>query len=114
MKVALITGVGGQDDAYFTELLLEKRYIVYGINRRSSLINTDRIDHLDMGLHTEGVSFKLHYGDMTDSKNLIRIVKKTQPDEMAFAEVGVKIEFVDEGVNDTWQDTILSKKIRIV
>ena len=100
MKVALITGVGGQDDAYFAELLLEKRYMLYGINRRSSLINKDRIDHLDVSLHAEDVSFKLHYGDMTDSTNLIRVVKKIQPDEMAFAEVGVKIEFVDEGVNE--------------
>jgi GDPmannose 4,6-dehydratase len=82
MKVALITGVNGQDGAYLAELLLEKGYMVHGIKRRSSLINTDRIDHLYMDPHAEGVRFKLHYGDMTDSTNLIRIIQETQPDEI--------------------------------
>lgn len=82
MKVALITGVNGQDGAYLAELLLEKGYMVHGIKRRSSLINTDRIDHLYMDPHAKDVRFKLHYGDMTDSTNLIRIIQETQPDEI--------------------------------
>lgn len=82
MKVALITGVNGQDGAYLAELLLEKGYMVHGVKRRSSLINTDRIDHLYMDPHTENVRFRLHYGDMTDSTNLIRIIQETQPDEI--------------------------------
>ena len=82
MKTALITGITGQDGAYLAELLLEKGYMVHGIKRRSSLINTDRIDHLYMDLHEKNVRFKLHYGDMTDSTNLIRIVQETQPDEI--------------------------------
>src|SRR4030081_800187 len=81
-KVALITGVTGQDGAYLSELLLSKGYIVHGIKRRSSLINTDRIDHLYQDPHEKNVRFKLHYGDMTDSTNLIRIVQETQPDEI--------------------------------
>lgn len=82
MKTALITGITGQDGAYLAELLLEKGYIVHGIKRRSSLINTDRIDHLYMDPHEKNVRFTLHYGDMTDSTNLIRIVQETQPDEI--------------------------------
>ncbi|HWV71954.1 MAG TPA: GDP-mannose 4,6-dehydratase [Pseudosphingobacterium sp.] len=82
MKTALITGVNGQDGAYLAELLLEKGYMVHGIKRRSSLINTDRIDHLYQDPHSENVRFKLHYGDMTDSTNLIRIIQETQPDEI--------------------------------
>ncbi|MFT3949337.1 MAG: GDP-mannose 4,6-dehydratase [Agriterribacter sp.] len=82
MKTALITGVNGQDGAYLSELLLEKGYMVHGIKRRSSLINTDRIDHLYQDPHNEHVRFKLHYGDMTDSTNLIRIIQETQPDEI--------------------------------
>lgn len=82
MKTALITGVNGQDGAYLAELLLEKGYMVHGIKRRSSLINTDRIDHLYQDPHSENVKFKLHYGDMTDSTNLIRIIQETQPDEI--------------------------------
>jgi len=82
MKTALITGVNGQDGAYLAELLLEKGYKVHGIKRRSSLINTDRIDHLYQDPHDENVRFKLHYGDMTDSTNLIRIIQETQPDEV--------------------------------
>lgn len=82
MKTALITGITGQDGAYLAELLLEKGYMVHGIKRRSSLFNTDRIDHLYQDLHEEKVKFKLHYGDLTDSTNLIRIVQEVQPDEI--------------------------------
>jgi GDPmannose 4,6-dehydratase len=82
MKTALITGITGQDGAYLAELLLEKGYMVHGIKRRSSLINTDRIDHLYQDPHEKNVRFTLHYGDMTDSTNLIRIVQETQPDEI--------------------------------
>jgi GDPmannose 4,6-dehydratase len=82
MKTALITGVTGQDGAYLAELLLEKGYMVHGIKRRASLINTDRIDHLYQDPHEGNVRFKLHYGDMTDSTNLIRIIQETQPDEI--------------------------------
>jgi GDPmannose 4,6-dehydratase len=82
MKVALITGITGQDGAYLAELLLEKGYMVHGIKRRSSLFNTDRIDHLYQDLHTKNVRLKLHYGDMTDSMNLTRIIQETQPDEI--------------------------------
>jgi GDPmannose 4,6-dehydratase len=82
MKTALITGITGQDGAYLAELLLEKGYMVHGVKRRSSLINTDRIDHLYQDPHEKNVRFKLHYGDMTDSTNIIRIVQETQPDEI--------------------------------
>jgi GDPmannose 4,6-dehydratase len=81
-KVALITGVTGQDGAYLADLLLEKGYMVHGIKRRSSLINTQRIDHLYQDPHEKNVRFQLHYGDMTDSTNLIRIIQETQPDEI--------------------------------
>lgn len=81
-KIALITGVTGQDGAYLAELLLKKGYIVYGLKRRSSLINTDRIDHLYLDPHVENRNFILHYGDLTDSTNLIRIIKEVQPDEI--------------------------------
>jgi GDPmannose 4,6-dehydratase len=81
-KVALITGVTGQDGAYLSELLLEKGYIVHGIKRRTSLINTDRIDHLYKDPHESNVRFHLHYGDLTDSTNLIRIIQEVQPDEI--------------------------------
>lgn len=82
MKTALITGITGQDGAYLAELLLSKGYFVHGIKRRSSLINTYRIDHLYVDPHENNANFKLHYGDMTDSTNLIRIVQETQPDEI--------------------------------
>jgi GDPmannose 4,6-dehydratase len=82
MKTALITGITGQDGAYLAELLLEKGYRVHGIKRRSSLINTDRVDHLYQDPHEKNVMFSMHYGDMTDSTNLIRIVQETQPDEI--------------------------------
>jgi GDPmannose 4,6-dehydratase len=81
-KVALITGVTGQDGAYLTELLLDKGYEVHGVKRRSSLFNTDRIDHLYQDPHEKGVKLKLHYGDLTDSTNLIRIIQEVQPDEI--------------------------------
>jgi len=81
-KVALITGITGQDGAYLAELLLSKGYIVHGIKRRSSLFNTERIDHLYQDPHEKNLRFKLHYGDLTDSTNLIRIIQETQPDEI--------------------------------
>jgi GDPmannose 4,6-dehydratase len=82
MKKALITGVTGQDGAYLSELLLQKGYEVHGIKRRSSLFNTDRIDHLYQDPHTTNYRFKLHYGDLTDSTNLIRLIQEIQPDEI--------------------------------
>jgi GDPmannose 4,6-dehydratase len=81
-KIALITGVTGQDGAYLSELLLAKGYEVHGIKRRASLFNTDRIDHLYQDPHEKNVRFKLHYGDLTDSTNLIRIIQEVQPDEI--------------------------------
>jgi GDPmannose 4,6-dehydratase len=82
MKTALITGVTGQDGAYLAELLLSKGYIVHGVKRRSSLFNTERIDHLYQDPHEKNINFKLHYGDLTDSTNIIRIIQETQPDEI--------------------------------
>jgi len=82
MKKALITGITGQDGAYLAELLLSKGYEVHGIKRRSSLFNTDRIDHLYKDPHEKDVRFKLHYGDLTDSTNIIRIIQEVQPDEI--------------------------------
>jgi GDPmannose 4,6-dehydratase len=82
MKTALITGVTGQDGSYLAELLLEKGYTVHGIKRRSSSFNTQRIDHLYIDQHERHVNFKLHYGDLTDSTNLIRIIQEVQPDEI--------------------------------
>lgn len=81
-KIALITGITGQDGAYLTELLLKKGYIVHGIKRRASSFNTQRIDHLYIDPHNPSAKFFLHYGDLTDSTNLIRIIKETQPDEI--------------------------------
>ncbi len=81
-KVALITGVTGQDGAYLSELLLDKDYEVHGIKRRSSLFNTDRIDHLYKDRHEKDVNFFLHYGDLTDASNIIRLVQEIQPDEI--------------------------------
>ncbi len=81
-KTALITGVTGQDGAYLAEFLLKKGYEVHGIKRRSSMFNTDRIDHLYHDPHEKNVKFKLHYGDLTDSTNLIRIIQEVQPDEI--------------------------------
>jgi GDPmannose 4,6-dehydratase len=81
-KIALITGITGQDGAYLAELLLEKGYEVHGIKRRTSLINTDRIDHLYQDPHESEIKFTLHYGDLTDSTNIIRIIQEVQPDEI--------------------------------
>lgn len=82
MKKAIITGITGQDGSYLAELLLEKGYEVHGIIRRASLINTHRVDHLYKDPHEHGVKFFMHYGDMTDSTNLIRLIQKIQPDEI--------------------------------
>jgi len=82
LKTALITGVTGQDGAYLSDFLLEKGYQVHGIKRRTSLFNTDRIDHLMEGEPGRSGSFKLHHGDMTDSSSLTHILQKTQPDEV--------------------------------
>ena len=96
MKVALITGVTGQDGAYLTDLLLEKGYVVHGVKRRASLFNTDRIDHLYQDPHVDNKNFVLHYGDLTDSTNLIRIIQQVQPDEIynlaAMSHVAVSFE----------------------
>jgi GDPmannose 4,6-dehydratase len=81
-KVALITGITGQDGSYLAEFLLEKGYVVHGIKRRASLFNTQRIDHIYQDPHIEHANFKLHYGDLSDTSNLIRIVQETQPDEI--------------------------------
>ncbi len=81
-KKALITGVTGQDGAYLSEFLLKKGYLVHGLKRRSSLFNTDRIDHLYQDPHLDNIDFQLHYGDMTDSTNLIRLIQEIQPDEI--------------------------------
>src|SRR3984957_18912844 len=95
-KKALITGITGQDGAYLAELLLEKGYEVHGIKRRASSFNTDRIDHLYQDPHDRGVRLHLHYGDLTDATNLIRIIQQTQPDEIynlaAQSHVGVSFE----------------------
>lgn len=82
MKVALITGITGQDGSYLAELLLQKGYVVHGVKRRSSSFNTQRIDHIYQDQHEAHVNFKLHYGDLTDSTNIIRIVQEVQPDEI--------------------------------
>lgn len=96
MKTALITGITGQDGTYLAELLLEKGYIVHGIKRRSSLFNTDRIDHLYQDPHVSHRNFILHHGDLTDSTNLIRIIKDVEPDEIynlaAMSHVAVSFE----------------------
>ena len=81
-KTALITGITGQDGAYLAEFLLAKGYMVHGMKRRSSLFNTDRIDHLYQDPHESNVKFRLHHGDLTDSTNLIRIIQEVQPDEI--------------------------------
>ncbi|MBE8713523.1 GDP-mannose 4,6-dehydratase [Sphingobacterium hungaricum] len=94
-KVALITGITGQDGAYLAEFLLKKGYIVHGLKRRTSLFNTDRIDHLYQDPHVDNRNFILHYGDLTDSTNLIRIIQETQPDEIynLAAQSHVKVSF---------------------
>ena len=95
MKTALITGITGQDGAYLAEFLLKKGYFVHGVKRRSSLFNTDRIDHLYHDPHDPNVKFRLHYGDLTDSTNLIRIIQEVQPDEIynLAAQSHVKVSF---------------------
>ena len=81
-KIALITGVTGQDGSYLAELLLEKGYEVHGIKRRASSFNTQRVDHIYQDPHIDHAKFKLHYGDLSDSSNLTRILKEVQPDEV--------------------------------
>ena len=103
MKVALITGITGQDGAYLAEFLLKKGYMVHGLKRRSSSFNTDRIDHLYQDPHEKNVNLKLHYGDLTDSSNLIRIIQETQPDEIynlaAMSHVHVSFEMPEYTAN---------------
>ena len=119
MKKALITGITGQDGAYLTELLLSKGYEVHGIKRRSSLFNTDRIDHLYQDPHESNIKLKLHYGDLTDSTNLIRIVQEIQPDEIynlgAMSHVQVSFETPEYTANVDGTGTLrLLEAIRIL
>lgn len=119
MKVALITGVTGQDGAYLAEFLLKKGYFVHGLKRRASSFNTDRIDHLYQDQHEHGVRFKLHYGDLTDSTNLIRIIQETQPDEIynlaAMSHVHVSFEMPEYTANADGVGTLrLLEAIRIL
>ena len=119
MKVALITGVTGQDGAYLAEFLLKKGYFVHGLKRRTSLFNTDRIDHLYQDQHEHGVNFKLHFGDLTDSTNLIRIIQETQPDEIynlaAMSHVHVSFEMPEYTANADGIGTLrLLEAIRIL
>lgn len=119
MKVALITGVTGQDGAYLAEFLLKKGYFVHGLKRRSSLFNTDRIDHLYQDQHEKGINFKLHFGDLTDSTNLIRIIQETQPDEIynlaAMSHVHVSFEMPEYTANADGIGTLrLLEAIRIL
>jgi len=119
MKVALITGVTGQDGAYLAEFLLKKGYFVHGLKRRSSLFNTDRIDHLYQDQHENTVNFKLHFGDLTDSTNLIRIIQETQPDEIynlaAMSHVQVSFEMPEYTANADGIGTLrLLEAVRIL
>jgi GDPmannose 4,6-dehydratase len=119
MKVALITGVTGQDGAYLAEFLLKKGYFVHGLKRRSSLFNTERIDHLYQDQHEQGVNFKLHFGDLTDSTNLIRIIQETQPDEIynlaAMSHVHVSFEMPEYTANADGIGTLrLLEAVRIL
>lgn len=119
MKVALITGVTGQDGAYLAEFLLKKGYYVHGLKRRSSLFNTDRVDHLYQDLHENGLNFKLHFGDLTDSTNLIRIIQETQPDEIynlaAMSHVQVSFEMPEYTANADGIGTLrLLEAVRIL
>lgn len=127
MKKALITGITGQDGAYLSEFLLNKGYEVHGLKRRSSLFNTERIDHLYHDFHEKDVKFKLHYGDLTDSTNLIRIIQEVQPDEIynlgAMSHVKVSFEIPEYTSNVDGTGTLrileavrllgLTKKCRI-
>ncbi len=126
-KVALITGVTGQDGAYLSEFLLKKNYIVHGLKRRASMFNTDRIDHLYQDPHIENQNFVLHHGDMTDSTNLIRIIQEVRPDEIynlaAMSHVQVSFEMPEYTANADGIGTLrlleavrilkLEKKVRI-
>jgi len=119
MKVALITGVTGQDGAYLAEFLLKKGYFVHGLKRRSSLFNTERIDHLYQDQHENGVNFKLHFGDLTDSTNLIRIIQEVQPDEIynlaAMSHVQVSFEMPEYTANADGIGTLrLLEAVRIL
>jgi GDPmannose 4,6-dehydratase len=119
MKKALITGITGQDGAYLTDLLLSKDYEVHGIKRRTSLFNTDRIDHLYQDPHENNVKLKLHYGDLTDSTNLIRIIQEVQPDEIynlgAMSHVQVSFEIPEYTANVDGLGTLrLLEAIRIL
>jgi GDPmannose 4,6-dehydratase len=119
MKVALITGVTGQDGAYLAEFLLKRGYFVHGLKRRSSLFNTERIDHLYQDQHEQGVNFKLHFGDLTDSTNLIRIIQETQPDEIynlaAMSHVHVSFEMPEYTANADGIGTLrLLEAVRIL
>ena len=118
-KTALVTGITGQDGAYLAELLLDKGYEVHGIKRRSSLFNTDRIDHLYQDPHEKNPRFKLHFGDLTDSTNLIRIVQQVQPDEIynlaAMSHVAVSFETPEYTANADGLGTLrLLEAIRIL
>ena len=118
-KIALITGVTGQDGAYLSEFLLKKGYIVHGLKRRASLFNTDRIDHLYQDPHVNNQNFVLHYGDMTDSTNLIRIIQEVQPDEIynlaAMSHVHVSFEMPEYTANADGIGTLrLLEAIRIL
>ena len=119
MKTAFITGVTGQDGAYLAELLLEKGYHVHGLKRRASSFNTDRVDHLYQDPHEKDVRFTLHYGDLTDSTNLIRIIKEVQPDEIynlaAQSHVAVSFETPEYTANSDALGTLrLLEAIRIL
>jgi len=118
-KTALITGVTGQDGAYLSEFLLKKGYKVHGLKRRSSLFNTDRIDHLYQDPHVDNQNFVLHYGDMTDSLNLIRIIQEVQPDEIynlaAMSHVHVSFDMPEYTANADGIGTLrLLEAIRIL
>ena len=118
-KVALITGVTGQDGAYLAELLLKKGYIVHGVKRRSSSLNTQRVDHLYVDPHVQGANFFLHYGDMTDATNLIRLIQESQPDEIynlaAQSHVQVSFETPEYTANSDALGTLrLLEAIRIL
>ena len=118
-KTALITGITGQDGAYLAELLLKKDYIVHGIKRRSSSFNTARIDHLYQDPHITSANFILHYGDLTDSTNLIRIMKQVDPDEIynlgAQSHVAVSFETPEYTANSDALGTLrILEAIRIL
>src|SRR5580693_3516866 len=118
-KIALITGVTGQDGAYLAEFLLKKGYIVHGVKRRASSFNTDRIDHLYQDPHEQEVRLTLHYGDLTDSTNLIRIIQEVQPDEIynlaAQSHVAVSFETPEYTANSDALGTLrLLEAIRIL